>query len=125
MASQTSTSQNVHVTQPLLDLNDRWWDWQVASWDGESLRLIADNDLTYHHSVEVLFEETAYVKLPAQFSHPVFRAPTASERELVRQAVGDLPALIVAWDIDAEGPGRACLVGAASVSFAEELVLHY
>lgn len=37
----------------LEDLNRRWWDWQADRWDGSGLRLIADNDLTYHHSVEV------------------------------------------------------------------------
>lgn len=113
------------MKQTLLDLNNRWSDWQVASWDGESLRLIADNDLTYHHSVEVVFEETAYVMLPAQFYHPCFRPPTAHEEGLVREAVGHVPELIVAWDTDAEGHGRVCLVGASSASFVEELVLHY
>jgi hypothetical protein len=37
----------------LEDLIRRWWDWQADRWDGSGLRLMADNDLTYHHSVEV------------------------------------------------------------------------
>lgn len=118
-------SQDVEVTQPLVDLNNRWWDWQVASWDGVSLTLIADNDLTYHHSVEVLFEDAVYVKLPASFSHPVFRDPTSHEIEIVQAAVGEVPELVAAWDTDADDPGRACLIAAASVSVVEELVLHY
>jgi hypothetical protein len=43
----------------LIDLTGRRWDWQVDFWDSSTRRLIADNDLTYHHSVEVSFTGVA------------------------------------------------------------------
>jgi hypothetical protein len=44
--------------QELTELTGRWWDWQVDRWDASAFRLIADNDLTYHHSVEVTFTDS-------------------------------------------------------------------
>jgi hypothetical protein len=65
-------SQPGYVSNPLASLTDRWWDWRVDKWDSATLRLIADNDLTYHHAVEVAFANPAYVACPAEFSHPRF-----------------------------------------------------
>ncbi|MEV6848138.1 hypothetical protein [Actinoplanes sp. NPDC051411] len=33
--------------EELIDLTGRWWDWRVDLWDSSTLRLVADNDLTY------------------------------------------------------------------------------
>ncbi len=114
--------QTGQVASQLFALNDRWWDWRVASYDGWTLRLIADNDLTYHREVEVRFEGVAYMSLPTDFHHPVFRDPTAHETRAIRSALqGDLDQVtIFAWDIDADGPGRACLLAAHSARVSEE-----
>ena len=108
----------------LLTLNDRWWDWQVSEWDGWSLRLIADHDLTDHHAVEVVFSGVAYVAFPMDFSNPAFRPATAAETEHVRRAcAGDLEGLTVfAWETD---DGATCIVAAEGVEVAEGHVDHH
>lgn len=60
------------------ELNRRWWDWQADRWDGSGLRLIADNDLTYHHSVEVTFTDVVWVACADLFHHPVLSPPAPS-----------------------------------------------
>jgi len=115
------------VDPTVAQLSNRWSDWRVESYDGWALRLVADNDLTYHHAVEVLFEGVTYISLPSEFSHPVFRDPTAAETEVIRSALyGDLDGVtIYAWDIDAELPGRSCLLAAHTVTVTEEMKAHY
>lgn len=54
-------------------------------WDASTFRLIADNDLTYHHSVEVTFTDVVYVSSADEFHHPIFGPPTPAKRELARQ----------------------------------------
>ena len=107
---------------PLQDLNDQWWDWVVQSWDGWCLRLIADNDLTYHHAVEVDFLNVAYVRLPMTvFSHPRFRAPTPEELTEVTPFMHDEDAMrVFAWDTD-EAEVR-CLVVAEKIAVRRGLV---
>jgi hypothetical protein len=73
----------------LVTLNGRWSDWQVNRWDISGLRLTADNDLTYHHHVEVTFVDVVWVSCADLFHHPVFRPPTATELMLVRGAHDD------------------------------------
>jgi hypothetical protein len=51
----------------------------------ETFRLIAGDDLTYHHSVEVVFEEAMYLACPAEFSHPVFRSASSEETLRVQE----------------------------------------
>ena len=109
------------------DLTGRWWDWRVDSWDGTSLRLIGDNDLTYHHAVTVTFTAAAYIACPMEFSHPVFRSPTDADVVRVRSALdGDLGGVeVFAWDLDdVNGPGKVCLVAAESVSVVVEHIAH-
>jgi hypothetical protein len=53
----------------------------VDRWDASVVRLIADNDLTYHHNVEVTFTEVAWVSSADLFHHPVFRQPPPAERD--------------------------------------------
>jgi hypothetical protein len=109
----------------LANLNGRWWDWRVEGWDGGRLRLIAGNDLTYHHQVEVTFGGVAYVCCPSEFSHPVFRDPHAEEvYRATRVLDGELGGLAVfAWDIDTS-PAEPCMVVAEAVDVAEGLVTH-
>ncbi|GAA4953708.1 hypothetical protein [Actinoplanes utahensis] len=84
----------------LRELNDRWWDWQVERWDVAALRLVADNDLTYHHSVEVTFSDVAWVSCADLFHHPVFRDPTPAERGFAGQVTGDDEYRLFAWDAE-------------------------
>jgi hypothetical protein len=73
----------------LTTLTGRWWDWEVSRWDAAGLTLVADNDLTYHWSVEVSFVGVTWVAIADSFSHPVFRQPTGAELDLVRQVTDD------------------------------------
>jgi len=69
-------------------------------WDGSALRLVADNDLTYHHSVEVTFTDVVWVSSADLFHHPVFRLPTRAEREFARQVAADEVHQLFAWDAE-------------------------
>ncbi|EFL26537.1 hypothetical protein SSOG_06251 [Streptomyces himastatinicus ATCC 53653] len=60
-------------------------------------------DLTYHHGVELVFGEPAFVSCPAMFHDPVFRAPTSGELEAISRRVGGPPAVLVAFEADAHG----------------------
>lgn len=103
------------------------WDWELLSSNGSELRLAAGNDLTYHHTLELVFTDVAYLACPARFSHPRFREPTPAERDLVRRYVGGDPPVLIAFDIEAmmgEGdlPG---LIAAESVEAVPGLVYRY
>ncbi len=87
--------------QELTQLTGRWWDWQLDRWDASAFRLIADNDLTHHHSVEVTFTDVVYVSSADMFHHPVFRPPTASEREFARLV--DPGHHVFTWDAETAG----------------------
>jgi hypothetical protein len=90
-----------------------WWDWEVTGWDAGELRLAAGYDLTYHHGLEVGFVAPLFVSCPFAFQDPVFRAPTAEETERLVRALGEAPALVVAFEADAGGPEPlSCLIAA-------------
>ena len=108
----------------LEELNRRWWDWQADRWDGSGLRLIADNDLTYHHSVEVTFTDVVWVACADLFHHPVFRPATPSENEFARQVTVDEAHHLFTWDAETATGTVAMLVVAESVQIAEEVVRH-
>ena len=84
----------------LTALNGRWWDWQVDRWDAAGCRLVAANDLTYHHSVTVTFTEVAWMSAADAFHHPVFRPPTAAEHALAGQVVSGDGRRVFAWDAE-------------------------
>jgi hypothetical protein len=109
---------------PLQELTGRWWDWMVQSWDGWRLRLVADNDLTYHHLVEVDFLDAAYVRVPLRvFSHPMFRAATPDEVSEAQPFMSEDETMrVFAWDTDE--PGIRGLVVAEDVVIREGLVVH-
>ena len=114
----------MQVDVSMVDLNDKWWDWRVEGWNGSTFRLVAGNDLTYHHLAAVEFHDAAFVACPSEFSHPRFREATGLERDAVWALLGgDRSAVVFAWDVDGEA-GQTCLVAAASVSVHEGLVLH-
>lgn len=81
-----------------------WWDWEVLLWTPAELRLAAGYDLSYHHGLELVFGDPLYVRCPAMFQDPVFRAPTPEERRLVERQTGERPAVLVAFDADGGGP---------------------
>lgn len=106
----------------LLTLNDRWWDWQVERWDVTGLRLIADNDLTYHHSVEVTFTDVAWVSCADLFHHPVFRSPTAHEIDFMRQVASVDEHHLYTWDAETATGAVPMMIVARSARIMEQLV---
>ncbi|MEU9044259.1 MULTISPECIES: hypothetical protein [unclassified Kitasatospora] len=80
-----------------------WWDWDVFSWRPGELRLAAGYDLAYHHGLELVFADPLYVRCPADFHDPVFRAPTPEERRLVGRQCGEPPGVLVAFEADGGG----------------------
>lgn len=107
----------------LTELTGRWWDWQVDRWDASAFRLIADNDLTYHHSVEVTFTDVVWVSSADLFHHPVFRPPTATEREFARRVI-DAGHHLFAWDAETASGTVPMMIIAGDVQVAEGIVRH-
>ncbi|WP_097329220.1 hypothetical protein [Paractinoplanes atraurantiacus] len=105
-------------------LNGRWWDWQVDQWDTSVLRLRADNDLTYHHSVEVTFTEVVWASSADLFHHPVFRAPTPAELAFAQQVVNDDGYRVFTWDAETAAATVPMMVIAQSVRVTEGIVRH-
>ena len=108
----------------LLELTGRWWDWQVELWDGSAFRLIADNDLTYHHSVEVTFTDVVWVASADLFHHPVFRPPTPAERGLARQVTTEVEYRVFAWDAETATGTVPMMVVAHALQVVEGIVRH-
>ena len=109
----------------LVSLNGRWPDWAVSQWDGLTLVLIADLDLTYHHAVEVSFSDVQFVGTTDSFSFPTFRTVTDEERARLAAMFGpDLPSTFVAWEAETSNGSGSCLVACASVTVAEGHVAH-
>lgn len=107
----------------LTELTGRWWDWQVDRWDASAFRLIADNDLTYHHSVEVTFTDVVWVSSADMFHHPVFRQPTAAEHEFARQVI-DTGHHLFAWDAETASGTVPMMIIAGQVQVTEGIVRH-
>jgi len=110
--------------QQLTDLTGRWWDWQIDLWNASVFRLVADNDLTYHHCVEVTFTDAAWVGCADMFQHPAFRSPTPAEREFARQVTADDGYQVFAWDAETAAGTVPMMVIARSVRVIEGLVSH-
>ncbi len=108
----------------LVTLNGQWWDWQVDRWDISGLRLIADNDLTYHHNVEVTFTDVVWVSCADLFHHPVFRPPTAPEIESVRHVTTGEGHRLYTWDAETAAGIVPMMVLAQSIQIVEKLVRH-
>jgi hypothetical protein len=108
----------------LMDLTGRYWDWHVELWDSSTLRLIADNDLTYHHNVEVSFSDVTWAATADLFHHPTSRPATSAELEFARRVTNEAGYQIYAWDAETSAGTVPMMIIAASVLIVEGLVLH-
>lgn len=103
-----------------------WWDWEVIAWTTHQFRLAAGHGLAYHHGLELVFGEPGFVSCPATFHDPVFRAPTPVELGTITRRLGEPPAVLVAFEADANGEEPAtCLVAAEELEIVHETVLRY
>jgi hypothetical protein len=104
-----------------------WWDWDVLEFDGSRLTLAAGYDLAYHHGLELVFTDVAYLACPTRFSDPRFREPTPNEHESVRRHVAEGPPLVLAFDVASPAGGDLlpCLIAAESVEVMTGLVYRY
>ncbi|MGW0935423.1 hypothetical protein [Streptomyces sp. NPDC002666] len=103
-----------------------WWDWDVVAWNPGRLRLGAGHDISYAHSLELVFSDPVLVTCPAAFQDPVFRAPTPDEVRLVAGQVGETPPVLLAFEADAGGPGLASgLVAAGQLDIVQGTVFRY
>ncbi|MEV6400961.1 hypothetical protein AB0M39_40340 [Streptomyces sp. NPDC051907] len=90
-----------------------WWDWEVVAWDAGQFRLAAGYDLTYHHGLELVFSDPAFVSCPSTFHDPVFRMPTSEEWLRVARQLGERPPALAAFEADANGQEPvSCLIAA-------------
>ncbi|WP_148018390.1 hypothetical protein [Streptomyces sp. OR43] len=103
-----------------------WWDWDIVAWEPGRLRLGAGHDLSYAHSLELVFSDPVFVACPAFFQDPVFRAPTPDELRLVAGQVGETPPLLIAFEAEAGGPVLACgLIAAGKLDIVQGTVFRY
>lgn len=103
-----------------------WWDWDVVAWDAGLLRLGAGHDLSYHHGLELVFSDPVFVMCPAAFHDPTFREPTPDEVRIVSRQVGELPAVLIAFEADAGGPEPAAgLIAAGQFDIVLGTVFRY
>ncbi|MEU9079573.1 hypothetical protein [Kitasatospora sp. NPDC048538] len=103
-----------------------WWDWDVVAWDRDRFRLAAGYDLTYHHSLELVFTAPVFVSCPANFHDPRFRAPTSEELARITGRLGETPSVLVAFEADAGGSEPvSCLIAADRLDVVQETVLRY
>ena len=93
-------------------------------WDSSTLRLIADNDLTYHHNVEVSFSDVVWAATADLFHHPTFRPATPAELEFARQITSEAGYNIYAWDAETSAGAVPMMIMAASVLVVEGFVRH-
>ncbi|MFF4388775.1 hypothetical protein ACFY0G_18625 [Streptomyces sp. NPDC001552] len=52
----------------------------MIAWTAGQLRLAAGHDLTYHHGLELVFDDPVFVSCPSSFHDPTFRAASPEER---------------------------------------------
>ncbi|NBM14430.1 hypothetical protein [Streptomyces sp. GC420] len=103
-----------------------WWDWDVVAWDAARLRLGASHDLSYHHGLELVFSDPAFVMCPAAFHDPAFREPTPDEVRTVSRQIGETPAVLVAFEADAGGTQPATgLIAAGQLDIVRGTVFRY
>lgn len=118
----------MRVTLDLADAFTRWttWRWRLHSFDGWRAVLIADLDLTYHHSVEVAFADVAYLQCPHEFDAPEWRAADPAAQRLAARLEGNTmlarPSELITYQWDAEvasGDRVPCLIVAGAAQATE------
>jgi hypothetical protein len=103
-----------------------WPDWDVVAWNAGQLRLAAGHDLAYHHGLELVFDDPAFVICPSSFHDPQFRAPSPDEIAKVTHHLGGELPVIVAFEADAGGQEPlSCLVAGERFEIVQESVLRY
>ncbi len=60
------------------------FEWQLSQFNKESLKLIGSFNLSYYHSVEVVFYGVSYIECPTYFQYPRFRLATNEENERLK-----------------------------------------
>jgi len=55
------------------------WEWQIASFGGETLTLAGGQDMTYGHFAEADFHGVTYICCPTRMMHPRFRLAVLHE----------------------------------------------
>lgn len=100
----------------LMDLTGRYRDWRVEHWDSSTLRLIADNDLTYHHNVEVSFSDVAWAATADLFHHPTFRPATPAALAFARRVTNEAGYEIYTWDAETSAATVPMIIIAAPFS---------
>ncbi|WP_405933452.1 hypothetical protein [Streptomyces sp. NBC_00827] len=98
----------------------------MVAWNAGQLRLAAGPDLAYHHGLELVFEDPAFVSCPSSFHDPTFRAASPDEiLQVTRHLGGELP-VVVAFEADAGGlEPVSCLIAAERLEIVQETVLRY
>ncbi|WP_377266792.1 hypothetical protein [Peterkaempfera sp. SMS 1(5)a] len=82
--------------------------------------------MSYHHGLELVFSDPVFVMCPAVFHEPIFREPTPDEVRLVAGQVGEVPAVVVAFEADAGGPEPASgLIAAGRLEVVRGIVFRY
>ncbi|MFH8371817.1 hypothetical protein [Streptomyces sp. NPDC018031] len=103
-----------------------WWDWDVVAWSASQLRLAAGHDVTYHHGLELVFDDPIFVSCPTSFHDPIFRAPSSDEILKVTRHFGGDPLVVIAFEADAGGQEPvSCLIAAEGLVIVQETVLRY
>jgi hypothetical protein len=124
VACRMRSSRLIHPVRELMDLTGRWWDWRVDLWNSSTLRLIADNDLTYHHLVEISFIDVVWAAVADSFHHPTFRLATPAEHEFAGRVINEAGYEVYAWDAQTSTATMPMTVIAQSVRIVEGLVRH-
>jgi hypothetical protein len=96
----------------------------VELWDWSTLRLIADNDLTHHHNVEISHTDVSRAATADLFHHPTFRPATPVEIEFAHQVINDAGYEIYVWDAESSAGTAPMMIIATSVRVVEGLVRH-
>lgn len=97
------------------------WDWDLFMFNGADLLMIADIDLTYHHSIEVVFHKVSTISsVVREFTMPCIREANELERG---QASATETAF--AWTCGQGSDLRKCLVVAERVEVLYGDWTHY
>ncbi|MFJ5842295.1 hypothetical protein ACIQGO_37080 [Streptomyces shenzhenensis] len=98
----------------------------MVTWNAGQLRLAAGHDLTYHHGLELVFDDPVFVSCPSSFQDPMFRAPSPDELLKVARRLGGELTVVVAFEADAGGQEAVpCLIAAERLEIVQETVLRY